>query len=199
MVGLFINTVPVRVTLDPAEPVQALLQRLQDEQLRLMPHQYLGLSEIQRFAGLGELFDTAMVFENYPVDRESLTDRVEGIRLTNAQTHDATHYALALTVLPGRRLTLRIDHRPDALTAPGAERAADRLTRLLELIVAQPALPVGRVDVVDDAERQQVEAWNATSREMPTASLARSSSARPRGHPGRWRWPTRRASCRTPN
>ena len=34
-----------------------------------MAHQHLGLAEIQGLAGLGELFDTLVVFENYPVDR----------------------------------------------------------------------------------------------------------------------------------
>ncbi|MEV0634721.1 amino acid adenylation domain-containing protein [Streptomyces sp. NPDC050619] len=172
MVGLFINTVPVRVTLDPAEPLEALLHRLQDEQLRLMPHQYLGLNEIQRLAALGELFDTAMVFENYPVDPESFADRGEDVRLVGARTHDATHYALALTVLPGRRLTLRLDHRPDALTAAEAGRAAARLARLLESLVTDPALPAGRLHVLDADELRRIEEWNATSRETPRASLA---------------------------
>ncbi|KUN96932.1 non-ribosomal peptide synthetase [Streptomyces caeruleatus] len=172
MVGLFINTLPVRVTLDPTEPLEALLHRLQGEQLRLMPHQHLGLSEIQRLAGLGELFDVAMVFENYPVDPATLQGPAADIRLTGARTHDATHYALALTVLPGRRLTLRVDRRSDVLTEDQGRGAAARLGRLLEALVTDPALPAGRVDVLDADERRRIDGWNATSREVPTASLA---------------------------
>ena len=66
MIGLFINTVPVRVCLDPAEPAAGFLRRLQDEQVRLGPHQHLSLARIQALAGVGELFDTAVAFENYP-------------------------------------------------------------------------------------------------------------------------------------
>lgn len=67
MIGLFINTVPVRVRVRPQESTAGLLARLQDEQSRLIAHQHLGLADIQRAAGLGELFDTLVVFESYPV------------------------------------------------------------------------------------------------------------------------------------
>jgi non-ribosomal peptide synthetase component F len=66
MIGVFINTLPVRVRLDPAEPLDRLLARVQTEQSRLLDHQHLGLAELQRMAGAGELFDTLVVFENYP-------------------------------------------------------------------------------------------------------------------------------------
>src|SRR5262249_46171035 len=71
MVGLFINTLPVRVRLRPTEPLSELLTRLQDSQSRLIAHQHLGLAEIQRLMGLGHLFDTLVVFENYPLDQSA--------------------------------------------------------------------------------------------------------------------------------
>ena len=69
MVGLFINTIPVRVRLDPREPLNQFLSRVQTEQSQLVGYQHLGLTEIQRVTGLGQLFDTLMILENYPVDR----------------------------------------------------------------------------------------------------------------------------------
>ncbi|MCA1682093.1 MAG: condensation domain-containing protein, partial [Actinobacteria bacterium] len=68
MIGLFINMVPVRVRVDPAETLITMMTRLQNEQSTLSAHQHLGLAQIQHLTGMGELFDTAMVFENYPVD-----------------------------------------------------------------------------------------------------------------------------------
>src|SRR5262249_16908889 len=85
MVGLFINTVPLRVKLPPAKPRLAVLQELQGQQSRLTAHQHLGLAEIQSLAGLGELFDTAMVFANYPMDRGRA--RAGGLRLTDVGGH----------------------------------------------------------------------------------------------------------------
>ncbi|MFJ6382437.1 amino acid adenylation domain-containing protein [Kitasatospora sp. NPDC092039] len=66
MVGLFINTVPVRVPLDPALPFREAMTALQDQQAALLDHQQLSLPEIQRAGGPGAVFDTLMVFQNYP-------------------------------------------------------------------------------------------------------------------------------------
>ncbi len=78
MVGLFINTLPLRIKLPPAQPLCDLLAQLQESQSRLIAHQHLGLAEIQAQAGLGELFDTLVVFENYPVDRTALAAKAPG-------------------------------------------------------------------------------------------------------------------------
>ena len=72
MVGLFINTLPLRHAAAAAAAAVDLLRQTQDSQSRLMAHQHVGLAEIQQAAGLGELFDTLLVFENYPVDRAGL-------------------------------------------------------------------------------------------------------------------------------
>src|SRR5207244_2261934 len=71
MVGLFINTLPLRIKLPASKSLRELLRDVQDGQSSLMAHQHLGLAEIQNLTGLGELFDTLVVFENYPVDRGS--------------------------------------------------------------------------------------------------------------------------------
>ena len=72
MVGLFINMVPIRVQLHPAEPLITLMTRLQDDQSTLTAHQHLGLTHIHQLTGMSELFDTEMVFENYPLDSQDL-------------------------------------------------------------------------------------------------------------------------------
>ncbi len=66
MLGLFINTVPVRVRLRPADPFSAVMSGLQRQQSGLLDQQFLGLTEIQRVAGPGATFDTLLVFQNYP-------------------------------------------------------------------------------------------------------------------------------------
>ena len=96
-----------------------------------MAHQHIGLAEIQQAAGLGELFDTLMVFENYPVDRAGLAAQANGLRLGRVEGHDATHYPLALIVRPGEELQLRLDYRPDLFDASTAAALGERLVRLL--------------------------------------------------------------------
>src|ERR1700745_923204 len=111
MVGLFINTLPLRIKLPPGKPLLDVLKQVQDSQSRLIAHQHLGLSEIQQLVGLGELFDSLVVFENYPGERSSLSATAAGVRLCQVSGHDATHSPLSLMVAPGERLQLRLDYR----------------------------------------------------------------------------------------
>src|SRR5580704_10319635 len=154
MVGLFINTLPLRVKLPPSKPVADLLSELQDSQSRLMAHQHVGLAEIQGLAGLGELFDTLVVFENYPVDHAALAKASNGLHATPIAGHDASHYPLSLAAVPGERLRLRLEYRPDLFERQSVEALGARLIRLLEASVAQPDCAIGRLDILDAAERQ---------------------------------------------
>ncbi|MFC5855494.1 condensation domain-containing protein, partial [Streptomyces chlorus] len=169
MVGLFINTIPVRVTVDPAESLQDLVARVQREQSRLVDHHHVGLTDIQRWAGYGELFDTATVFENYPVSADHVTDSgaeshgAEPVRVRNAGVRDATHYALTLIVEPAQELGLRLGFRPDVLDGEQAAATMRRLVTTLTGIVTTPDRPAGRLDLLDAGERHQVvEEWNDT-------------------------------------
>ncbi|MEU3455500.1 amino acid adenylation domain-containing protein [Micromonospora sp. NPDC006766] len=184
MVGLFINTVPVRVRLDPAEPVTAVLAGLQERQTALQPHQHLGLPDIQRLAGHGELFDTLVVFENYPVDPSVLDLAGTGLAVRGVHGLDATHYPLTLVLVPGDRLGLRLEYRPDLIDETTAGALLERMHRLLADIAANPAVPVGRLDPATPTERHRVLAeWNATRHPVDTATLpdllARQAAATP--------------------
>ena len=172
MVGLFINTLPLRIRLPARQPLIELLKEVQDSQSRLMAQQHLGLAEIQGLAGLGELFDTLVVFENYPVDRAGLASDAGGLRISELSGADATHYPLSLAASPGERLQLRLCYRPDLFERASVEAIADRLTRLLEAAVAQPDRPIGSLDILAPAERHRIlREWNDTARAVPRATL----------------------------
>ncbi|MFJ3197717.1 amino acid adenylation domain-containing protein [Streptomyces griseoviridis] len=163
MIGLFINTVPVRVAVPPAEPAGAYLRRLQHEQADLMGHQYLGLTEIQRLAGAGDLFDTLLVFENYPIDEASVAEAEAraGLRITGVEGSGATHYPLTLAVLAERRLGVVLEFRPDCYDRPAVVRLAERFERLLRAVVADPGQPLAALDVLAPAERARLLARGA--------------------------------------
>ncbi|MEV7319542.1 non-ribosomal peptide synthase/polyketide synthase [Streptomyces sp. NPDC093970] len=167
MIGLFINTVPVRVTVRPEESTAALLERLQDEQSRLIAHQHLGLADIQRAAGLGELFDTLVVFESYPV-AETGEENGDAPRVTVRDHADSTHYPLAWAVEPVERLRLTAEFRPDLFEAATVRRITEALTGLLTGMAADPERPVGRLDLLGSADRYTVlETWNDNA--LPSA------------------------------
>ncbi|WP_216311791.1 non-ribosomal peptide synthetase [Streptomyces nanshensis] len=152
MIGLFINTVPVRLTLDPHETVRELLARFQREQSRMLPHHHLGLGEIQRIAGRRELFDTHVVFENYPLDRSGLEEPVPGLRVESVEGRDAAHYPLTLVAFAGEGgFALRFDYRPDALDRARAEEIAAGLRNILTALAAEDAPAVGDLLPADRA------------------------------------------------
>ncbi|GAA3086404.1 amino acid adenylation domain-containing protein [Streptosporangium carneum] len=178
MVGLFVNTLPVRIRLRPDESLAALLERVQEEQARLLDHQYLGLTEIQREAVPhldGPLFDTMAVFENYPAAPSGTGGPAgadDGIRVVSMRTRDATHYPLTLVAAPGSRLRLRLDHRPDLFGEEEARRLLGRMRSLLSTLTADPGAVVGRLDLLDaDERRKVVEEWNDTGRQGPGRTL----------------------------
>ncbi|WP_203791618.1 non-ribosomal peptide synthetase, partial [Paractinoplanes rishiriensis] len=175
MVGLFINTVPLRIALRPAEPLAALLTRIQQEQLRTFDHQYLSLGRISSLTGLGgELFDTSMVFENYPLDhaRFDAVAKAAGLRGISVDYHDASHYPLGLVVTPGARLHLRLDYRPDAFRPDRAADVVQILRRVLDSVLDRPGHPTGRIDTLDEAGRRRLVAEpNDTAREVAVEPL----------------------------
>ncbi|GEC05441.1 hypothetical protein SSP24_30960 [Streptomyces spinoverrucosus] len=178
MVGLFINTLPTRLRWSPGEPLGDLLVRLQEEQARLLDHQHLGLAEIQRLAGHaggGELFDTLVVFENYPAETD-LRDPSGSIRITGDAFHDAVHYPLALVVKPGRRLDLRLKHHEERLDADAVRALGDRLARILEAIADDPANPAASVELLSPDEALQAHP-TGEERPVPETTLSEAFAA----------------------
>ncbi|MFI6730095.1 amino acid adenylation domain-containing protein, partial [Streptomyces atratus] len=163
MLGLFINTLPVRVGLDASRSVNEALGDLQSRQSALLDHQYVGLSEVQRAAGPGATFDTLLAFENYPGD-PAAQPSVPGLAISDVASRESTSFALALGVRPEEGLLLRLDYRPDAFAAEAAQALIDRVVRALERIAEDPAVRLGRLELLDESERAAVvEEWNATA------------------------------------
>ncbi|MBI0319404.1 condensation domain-containing protein, partial [Streptomyces javensis] len=161
IVGLFINTVPVRLRIDAQESLGGLLSRLQEEQTELLDHQHLGLAEIQRLSGVrsGDLFDTTTVFENYPINQGQLLDPGRELRTVDITGRDAVHYALSLLVVPDERLHMRLGYRTDLFGREDVSAIAARLARVLEAMAFDPDVRVGRVDGCSEEERGRLLGW----------------------------------------
>ncbi|WP_437033688.1 amino acid adenylation domain-containing protein [Streptomyces sp. enrichment culture] len=172
MVGMFANALPVRLRTAPGEPLSAALHRLQDEHARLMPHQHLGLAAVQSLAEPAELFDTMVIFENYPLDPDTLQVTAGDIRLTGVSEHAATHYPLCLMVVPGSPFRLRLSYRTDLYDHDTVAALAARLTGLLELLAQGLERTAAGVDLLPAAERWDLlVARNDTARPLPDACL----------------------------
>ncbi|GLU48920.1 non-ribosomal peptide synthetase [Nocardiopsis ansamitocini] len=184
MVGLFVNTVPARVRLNPGESAAALLRRVHAEHAALLDHQHAGLPQVQRAAGLGTLFDTLLVVENHPDDQELRGRDFAGAVLSAVSFDDATHYPLTLTAYPRRRLLLHLDHRIGVLPEATARELVDRIAGLLEQIAADPDQPVNRLALVTGAERTTLAPAPLATAPRDAADVFADTVAR---------WPDRRA------
>nr|WP_195911343.1 non-ribosomal peptide synthetase [Streptomyces kaniharaensis] len=161
MVGLFINTVPVRARVSPTTRLADLLAQVQDQQTTMAAHQYTGLADIQQAAGHGELFDTLAVFESFPTALAA-----------GAETHYAVHYPLALFAHPGERLRLRLSYRPERFTIGEIERLGERLLRALTALAEDLDQPIHEADLLSPAERAQLlHGWNNTDHPLPEHGL----------------------------
>jgi len=168
-VGLFINTVPVRVRLDGRQPVLEMLAELQKRQSALISHQHLGLPEIQKLGGAS--FDTIVVFENY-ADPAAASHTPRSLSLTLRDFHQASPYVITLGVMPGESLETEVQYHPEVLHARVAEEALHGLTRVLERMIAEPEAVVGRLDVVSAAGRAlTVKRWNETGDAVAAPSV----------------------------
>ncbi|MEU7428038.1 amino acid adenylation domain-containing protein [Streptomyces sp. NPDC040750] len=144
LVGLLINTVPVRIRLDPCAPLGELLRAVHGEQAELAGFRHLSLGDIQREAGTGQLFDTCLVFENYATAPPVAADpRPDSLRITGMDGHDPYHYPVKLAVTPEERLHLSFGHRPDLVPESVAGHLAHLLPALLRALAAARSAAVG--------------------------------------------------------
>ncbi|MFE9837976.1 amino acid adenylation domain-containing protein [Streptomyces sp. NPDC005551] len=159
MVGMFINTVPVRVAHTPADTVGEVLGGLQRRQADLVEHHYYGLPEIQQAAGVRSLFDTLVVFESYPVDREGLgaaSDAADGITFTGLRPFAGNHYALCLTAAADSHLQLVIQYAPAVFDRDTVRMYAQRLVRFLRQLASDPGLKIAQIQSLEPAERERM-------------------------------------------
>ena len=100
MVGLFSNTVPVRVLLGAGRPVAEQFGELQQTSFDGQARGYLGLATIERALGIGRLFDSLVVFQNFP-KAGLLQPDPGGVQVVDVDVDGLTDFPVTVTALPG--------------------------------------------------------------------------------------------------
>src|SRR5262249_35193655 len=155
MVGLFINTVPIRIRCGSKTRVGDLLSDLQSRQAQLLEHQYLSLRDIHQLAGVGELFDTLIVYRNYPSAPTASGSGGSSIKIRQSYGFDGTHYPLSITVVPGATLHFRFTYSPESFRRADVEEIGRRLGRLLAGIAENDQTPVGMLNLLAANEKRE--------------------------------------------
>ncbi|STZ74089.1 D-alanine--poly(phosphoribitol) ligase, subunit 1 [Mycolicibacterium fortuitum] len=159
MVGLLINTVPVRADITAATTTTELLDQLQGFQAKTLEHQYLSLSEIHRITDQDRLFDTLFVFENYPVDTSALSSVDGGLEITEFTSHESTDYPLTMQAIPGDELRLRLEYDTGVFDPADIDVLTKRLETVLAAMTSAPARQLSALDLLDESERARLERW----------------------------------------
>ncbi|WP_418121736.1 non-ribosomal peptide synthase/polyketide synthase [Variovorax sp. 160MFSha2.1] len=169
VLGLFINTLPMIVGIEAGRPVGDWLRSLQAQNLTSREHEHTPLHEIQRWAGQGGgqgLFDSIVVFENYPVDQALKASSPGGLSFGEIAHSEESNYPMTLVVRQADTLGLQFGFMRDSFGEQTASAIADRMRHLLLQLVDAKAGCLDRLELLDPATLQTLQSWGA-EREQP--------------------------------
>jgi non-ribosomal peptide synthetase component F len=160
MVGLFINTLPARVTVPASAPLASFLSRVQARQAEREQHAASPLVEIQRWSAVPRgqpLLESLVIFDNYPI-YASLEEGLDGVMIRDARFAESTGYPLTVVGIPGPALGLRILFDPGRFRSAAVERVLRHLATLLERMGEGLDRDVGEIDMITADERAALRA-----------------------------------------
>jgi amino acid adenylation domain-containing protein len=168
MLGLFINTLPLRVSMSPDAAPQTWLRGLLQQNAELRQYEHASLAQIKNWSQMprdSQLFDSLLVFDNHPTDR-TLDDGGAGMTAHDVHLEGQTNYPLTVNVVPGDSLCFLLSYQLKRFSPERVRRIADHLDIVLDRLIAQPQTRLAAIGVLGAGERRQVvEGWNATRRE----------------------------------
>ncbi|HCF30472.1 MAG TPA: non-ribosomal peptide synthetase, partial [Cyanobacteria bacterium UBA11049] len=169
MVGLFINTLPVRMQVSGDELLIPWLQKLQAQQVEAQQYEYSPLVQVQGWSEVPRdlpLFESILVFENYPVDA-SLKEWATEMQIHEIRSVETTNYPITIKAALSTELSLEIVGDRSRFDAATITRMLGHLQTLLEGMVANPHQSLCSLPLLTAAEHQQLVEWNNTQTDYP--------------------------------
>ncbi|SDM61226.1 non-ribosomal peptide synthetase [Allokutzneria albata] len=152
--GIFINTLPVRVSVQPGADTSEWLRELQAAQAEARGFEHVSLTQMQAWSGVpgGQaLFDSLLVFENYPIDDEAAS--AHGLRLRELRAVETTNFPLSATVYPGKQLAFVLGFDPKLFDASTISGLGEDLRTLLVGLTSEGSLPAFAVASEEAVQR----------------------------------------------
>ncbi|MGG4186791.1 amino acid adenylation domain-containing protein, partial [Paenibacillus jamilae] len=173
MVGLFINTIPIRIRSGAEDTFAGMIRTNQKQALTSQDYETYPLYEIQALSEQKQdLINHIIVFENYPVEEqvEQLGEGAESdFEIRNAGMIEQTNYDFNLVVMPQEAMKIRFEYNAKRYDREAVERTQGHLIQLLEQVVAKPDIRVQELDMVSEQEREQIlSVWGNTAAEYPS-------------------------------
>ncbi len=160
MIGLFINTIPVRIQGKAEETVADILRKTQDQALASGAYETFPLFEIQSLSEQKrDLINHIMVFENYPME-EQIEQVVggdkEALKIANIQSPEQTNYDLDITVIPEEHILLRFTYNALTYREEDIRLIHGHFAQALEKVAANPNIRVNQLELLTAAEKDQI-------------------------------------------
>ena len=157
IIGLLINTIPVRAKITKDQPLVEWLDELQTRFSEMLPYDYCSLAQVQQWSEVSRtepLFESVVVFENFPRQVTSPADSHGRTFDLRAGQHlgARTNYPLTLLVEPLESLTLRMVYDGRFFDAPAIQRMLEHFEQMLEDVVQDPARPMGQLPLLKKQE-----------------------------------------------
>jgi amino acid adenylation domain-containing protein/non-ribosomal peptide synthase protein (TIGR01720 family) len=171
MVGLFINTIPVRIQGEGNTGFSTLIKAAQTAALESEKYSYRSLTEIQGDTLLKQnIFDHIVVFENYPVEKEILEFNVtpSALQIGRVEVFDQTNYDLNVVVILGKELEVELNFNELIYDEKLLQRVGEHFWELARAVIARPEIRLAELEMLTEAERRQVlYEFNHTTAEYP--------------------------------
>jgi mycobactin peptide synthetase MbtF len=151
MIGLFINTVPLRVQLDAIASVGEQCRAVQRDSAVLREHSYLGHAQLRALGGVGEMYDTLLVYENFPTGGMAAGDELTGagVKFRPAALESLTHFPIVLAAhMADDGLVLMVEVIEGALGNTSAVTLGHRLLATAERLLQLWDRPLREVSVL---------------------------------------------------
>ncbi|MGG0792541.1 amino acid adenylation domain-containing protein [Brevibacillus laterosporus] len=172
IIGLFINTIPVRVRCEAEATAAEVMEMLQEQALASRAYDTYPLYEIQAQTEQKQsLITHIMVFENYPVQQqmEQLgSSSSTGFEIVNVETVEQTNYDFNLIVVPGAEIGIRLEYNASVYDQASVERIGGHLVHIIEQIIQNPQITMKELDLLTEEEKTQIlEVWGNTAASYP--------------------------------
>ncbi|WP_019640672.1 non-ribosomal peptide synthetase, partial [Paenibacillus fonticola] len=172
MVGMFISTLPVRISFASQESLLSIAQQVQADLLNSEKYNYLSLADVQAKSALkANLFDHICVFENYPVDTNLSNDvqsEEKKITITAIKAIEQTNYGLNVTMfMRGNQLVVKLSYNAEMYFEESMKRLLRHLAAIVEQVVERPDIRMDEIELVREEEKQQLAAFTDTKVEYP--------------------------------
>ncbi|NFP13414.1 condensation domain-containing protein, partial [Clostridium botulinum] len=160
MVGLFINTIPVRIKTESGMSFVELIKEIQKSSLESSKYDYYPLAEIQSKTKLkNELINNIVVYENYYIDNSSvnLNEKInKKFIMENMKSREETNYDLNLIIGPSEELNIKLSYNKKIYDDYIIEKISKQLALIIDTIISNKNILVDEIEIIEEEEKNKI-------------------------------------------